>query len=102
MATLIRLLAEDEERHHRLFEEIGKTLRDRLDWNEDAPALNDSSRMLQKLKPSGCEGCASLKRMSVAERGLRELAHRARAECSRWPASSWSLWPWTVTNMHDC
>ena len=82
VAALMRLLAEDEERHHRLFEEIGKTLRNRLDWNADAPALIDSSRTAAEIEAEW------LRRVRVFEaderrgaRALRELAHRARAEC---------------------
>lgn len=78
----MRLLADDEQRHHRLFEEIGKTLRDRLDWSADAPPLVDSSRTAEE------HAAERLRRIHMFEadelrgaRALRELAHRARVEC---------------------
>jgi rubrerythrin len=82
VAALMRLLADDEERHHRLFEEIGKTLRDRLDWSADAPPLVDSSRTAEE------HAAEWLRRVRIFEsdelrgaRALRELAHRAHVEC---------------------
>jgi hypothetical protein len=82
VGTLMRLLAEDEERHHRLLEEIGESLRDRLDWVADAPAITDSR------VTTGPDDVEWLRRVWAFEederrgaRALRELAHRARVEC---------------------
>lgn len=77
VAALMRLLVEDEERHHRMFEEIGKTLRDRFFWQEDAPAqMTDGAGTLKWLR-----------RVHTLEadeqrgaRALRELAHRAHSQ----------------------
>jgi hypothetical protein len=81
VAALMRLLAEDEERHHRLFEDVAKTLRDKLDWKV-SPPLADTSRT------PGADTARWLRRVRTFEgderrgaRALRELAHRAHVEC---------------------
>jgi rubrerythrin len=70
VSTLMRLLAEDEQRHHRLFREIGKTLRDRLDLNAETPATIDSRisagdsewlrrvHALKRMRAAGGRACA--------------------------------------------
>jgi len=77
VATLMRVLAEDEEHHHRLFQEIGKAVTDHLEWNADA-----------RVQPTSDEAEVEwLRRVRSYEhdelrgaRALRDLAHRARVE----------------------
>jgi rubrerythrin len=43
VSTIMRLLAEDEERHHQMFKEIGRSVRDRLSWTADGASLTHTS-----------------------------------------------------------
>jgi rubrerythrin len=81
VATLMRLLAEDEERHHRWFEEVAKTLLDKLNWKVP-PSFADKSRT------AADDAAEWLRRVRVFEadelrgaRALRDLAYRAHVQC---------------------
>jgi hypothetical protein len=76
VATLMRVLAEDEEHQHQLFKEIGKAVTDHLEWNA-APARDTNG--------SDAEWVRRVRRFEQDElrgaRTLRDLAHRARVAC---------------------
>jgi hypothetical protein len=82
VATLMRLLAEDEERHHQLFEEIGRTLRDRLDWKADVPTAVGGSGPGTERDIEWPRRVRAFEANELRDAGaLHELAHRAHMEC---------------------
>jgi rubrerythrin len=74
VATVMRLLVEDEERHHRLFQQIGRALEDRLNW---APVQSDCTTT-----PPDVGWLGRVRAFEADERrgadALRTLAHRAQ------------------------
>jgi hypothetical protein len=82
VATLMQLLAEDEERHHALFLEISRILQDRWTWNEAPPDPADGSG---KCGQTNHEWLGRVRVFEADEvcgaQALRDLAHRAHVEC---------------------
>jgi rubrerythrin len=80
VASVMRLLAEDEEHHHRLFEQISRSLQKRLHWSEDmpTPAVEGGTEQWR------AEWLDLVRTCEEDERGgalsLRDLAHRAHQE----------------------
>jgi hypothetical protein len=77
IASVMRLLADDEERHHQLCQQIGRTLRDRLNWvtprAECAGGVRSDAERLEAVRAH----------VDDEQRGslcLRDLASRAREE----------------------
>jgi rubrerythrin len=73
VAGLLRVLVDDEERHHRLYEQIGRSLQDQLNWTSPPP-----------ISDSGQTDVYAVRRFEQEERResqkLRELAHRAHQQ----------------------
>jgi rubrerythrin len=81
VATLMRLLVADEERHHRMFQEIARTLRDRLDWNDDTLASTSASGTAADSDIEWLRRVHTFEEVEHRGAGaLRELAHRAHME----------------------
>jgi hypothetical protein len=80
IALVMRLILEDEERHHNLLKRIATTLRDALNWTHTASALPHADRgspTEQNLASAVCAlieeehaGAAALRRLAGRERGL--------------------------------
>ena len=73
VAALLHVLVDDEQRHHRLFEQIGRSLQDQLNWSTP-PAMAGS----------GEADIGAVQDFEQEERResqkLRELAHRAHQQ----------------------
>jgi rubrerythrin len=73
VAALLRALVDDEERHHRLFEQIGRSLQDQLNWTT-RPSIAGSGQ-------ADVEAMQDFEQEERREsQKLRELAHRAHQQ----------------------
>lgn len=89
---LIRLILDDEVRHHRLLEEIARSLHSAADWQEHTPRVPD--RGSQPLSEDVRRLTARFLAVEREDRrSLRALRHRLR------PVQDTTLWPLLVDLM---
>ncbi len=82
IALVMRLILEDEERHHGLLKRIATTLRDALNWThspgalprpgDGAPATEDLTPVARALIDEERTGAQALRRLAEREKGLIE------------------------------
>jgi len=80
IALVMRLILEDEERHHGLLKRIATTLRDALNWThspgalprpgDGAPATEDLAPVARALIDEERTGAQALRRLAEREKGL--------------------------------
>lgn len=78
IALVMRLLLEDEDRHHGLLKRIEASLRDAIDWTESPDALPACGNPQQPLVPGLVETAQAL--IEEEHEGARELRQLARFE----------------------
>jgi len=93
VSFLVRLILEDEERHHRLFEELAGTLRAQVELESDQSTIPDVP--LHRKDPSGLVDVTD--RLLALERDdgkkLRELRKQLR------PVEETTVWPLVIETM---
>ena len=78
IALVMRLILEDEERHHGLLKRIGASLRDAIEWTHSPNALPESGSPQQPLTPGLAEAARAL--IEEERAGAHQLRELARLE----------------------